>query len=210
MKHVNPPAVRGIGSGTVKTETLILVAFICLVLGFLGGVAFGVYKTTSIQLPEGAAPAEADGQLAALRQETLSKPDDPESWARLGHYFFDHDQPEAAIQAYEKSLSIRPQNPDLLTDLGVMYRRNGDPLRALSVFDQALAIDPNHEVALFNSGIVLLHDLQDVGGALQRWQRLLSINPAARTPSGEPLADLVDHVRTHQPAGPPSAAPARD
>ena len=204
------PQTRAAVPGTVKTETMMLVAFISLILGFVGGVAFGVYKAGKSSLPAVTAPAGPDPQLEALQQETVRHPQDPASWARLGHYLFDRDDPEAAIAAYEKSLAFKPDNPDLVTDLGVMYRRRGDPQRAVAIFDKALAIDPSHEIALFNKGIVLLHDLQDVDGALEVWQRLLALNPQATTPGGQPLADLVTHVKTHQNQGPPPSVPSGD
>ena len=194
------------GAGSVKTETLIIVALAALAIGFVGGVAFGVYRTGRSDMPglrPAAAPSAEDSQkLAALQDEAARHPDDPATWARLGHHFFDQGDAAAAIGAYEKSLALRPEDPNVLTDLGVMYRRNGDPKRAVATFDRALAVDGHHEIALFNKGIVLLHDLQDIPGALESWQRLLAINPSARTPSGQPLAELVDHVKTHKTVGP--------
>ena len=194
------------GAGSVKTETLIIVALVALAIGFVGGVAFGVYRAGRTDMPgprpTTAPPAEDGQKLAALQDEAARHPDDPETWTRLGHYFFDQGDSAAAIGAYEKSLALRPEDPNVLTDLGVMYRRNGDPKGAAAIFDRALAVDGHHEIALFNKGIVLLHDLQDIPGALESWQRLLAINPSARTPSGQPLADLVDHVKTHQTDGP--------
>ncbi len=204
------PQTRPAVPGTVKTETMILVAFVALILGFVGGVAFGVYKAGKSSLPAATAPAGPDPQLEALQKETVLHPQDSASWARLGHYLFDRDDPDRAIAAYEKSLALNPNNPDLVTDLGVMYRRRGDPQRAVATFDKALAIDPNHEIAMFNKGIVLLHDLQDVDGALEAWQRLLALNPQAATPGGQPLADLVAHVKTHQNQEPLPSAPTGD
>ena len=188
--------------GTVRTETVILVALLALAVGFVGGVAFGVYKAGGEPVPGasgGAAPrVKDDPRLIALQQEADHRPDDPEVWIRLGHLNFDNGDVEAAIEAYEKALALRPDNPDVITDLGVMYRRIGLPQKAVAAFDRTLALDPGHEIALFNKGIVLLHDLNDVDGALASWQRLLTINPTAASPGGQPLADLVAHVKTHQ------------
>jgi tetratricopeptide (TPR) repeat protein len=76
-----------------------------------------------------------------------------------------------------------------------MYRRAGKPEEAIKAFDRAIAIDPKHEVSRFNKGIVLLHDLNDRGGAIEAWEKLLEINPAATAPNGQPLRELVNRFK---------------
>lgn len=189
------------GRGAVKSETVILVALLALAVGFVAGVAFGVYRTGGDPLPVSAdAPGTLppdDPRLTELTRAAAERPDDPDVWVRLGHLHFDAGDTAAAIEAYEKALALKPDAPDVVTDLGVMYRRSGDPRKALDAFERALEIDPRHEIALFNKGIVLLHDLNEAAGAIESWERLLAIAPGATTPGGQPLADLVSHVKTH-------------
>ena len=76
-----------------------------------------------------------------------------------------------------------------------MYRRAGQPKEAIEAFEKAARIDPKHEIARFNKGIVLLHDLNDREGALKTWEQLVDINPAAMTPGGKPLAEMIKALR---------------
>ncbi len=71
---------------------------------------------------------------------------------QLGNAYFDADQFQKAIAAYEKSLAIDPGNPNVWTDLGVMYRRNKQPRKAVEAFSKAMAADPKHEVSRMNKG----------------------------------------------------------
>jgi len=193
-------------SKTFKKETLWLVAFIALVVGFIGGVVFGVYKTGSdkpIQKSMISQPAEKDqgvsvesaAQIFELEKMTKEKPDDVAAWTSLGNLYFDVGNHQKAITAYTRSLALNPNNADVMTDLGVMYRRSGQPKKAIESFDKASKIDPKHETALFNKGIVLMHDLNDLDGAIQAWEELVKRNPAATSPTGQPVKDLVERMR---------------
>jgi len=193
-------------SKTFKKETLWLVAFIALVVGFIGGVVFGVYKTGSdkpIQKSMISQPAEKDqgvsvesaAQIFKLEKMTKDNPDDVAAWTSLGNLYFDAGNHQKAIAAYTRSLELNPNNADVMTDLGVMYRRSGQPKKAIESFDKAAKIDPKHETALFNKGIVLMHDLNDIDGAIQAWQELVKRNPAATSPTGQPVKDLVGRMK---------------
>jgi len=173
---------------------------------------FSAYKSGSgVPIPQ-AAPqqqaaskkqqmtADQANQILALEKEAAADPNNKDSWIRLGNLYFDTDNYTSAIGAYEKSLSIDANNANVQTDLGVMYRRNGQPKKAVEAFNRAIKIDPKHEVSRFNKGIVLLHDLNDREGALRAWEELLSVNPTAMTPSGQPLRDLLKRFK-ETPAG---------
>jgi cytochrome c-type biogenesis protein CcmH/NrfG len=191
---------------TVKKETMWLIAFIALVVGFLGGVVFGIYKTGSdkpIQKSMVSQPVEKDqgasveraAQIFQLEKMIKENPKDVASWTNLGNLYFDNGDYQKAIEAYSKSLELHPNNADVLTDLGVMYRRSGQPKKAVESFDKAAKVDPKHETALFNKGIVLMHDLNDFDGAIQAWQELLKRNPTATSPSGQSVKDLVERLK---------------
>ena len=107
------------------------------------------------------------------------------------------------------STTVRPLRPinrpwplilkdaNVWTDLGVMYRRSGDPKKAIEAFDRAISIDPHHEISRFNKGIVLFHDLKDEKGALDAWESLLAINPDAKSPAGQSVKQLIDHIKNN-------------
>ncbi len=99
-----------------------------------------------------------------MEQYLEQHPKDAEALAQLGHLFYDSNQFVNAIDVYEKSLAIDPEKTGVITDLGMMYRRNKQPEKAIEAFDKAIAIDPAFEIARFNKGVVLLHDLSDIQG----------------------------------------------
>jgi cytochrome c-type biogenesis protein CcmH/NrfG len=197
---------------TVPRNTMLLVAFIALGVGFLGGVVFSAFKTGSGNSPRIPAPAPVPQQqqaaqeqrltedqakrILALEKEVTANPSSAEAWSQLGNLYFDTDNYESAIKAYEKSLALNPNNANVQTDLGVMYRRNGHPEEAVKAFDKAIEIDPTHEVSRFNKGIVMLHDLNDQEGAIAAWEGLVKINPAAMTPSGQPLSEMLKRFKS--------------
>jgi cytochrome c-type biogenesis protein CcmH/NrfG len=188
--------------GYIKTENTILMVFIALTIGFVGGIVFGVYKSGAIPPQGSGMPPVANNasdhtaEIEALRQRTLSNPEDADSWIQLGHLYFDSDQFKEAINAYETALKIKPNNPDVLTDLGVMYRRSGNPKEAIAKFDQAISLDPTHQVSRFNKGVVLMHDLNDAKGAIDTWQQLVELNPDAKAPNGQLVKDLLAQLKT--------------
>ena len=183
--------------GYIKKETLYLAIGVSLLIGFLSGVVFTIYKSPggSGQVQQAAQSQNGGHDLAAVEKQAAETPNDPNAWSHLGDAYFDADQPAKAIEAYKKSLAILPGNPDVLTDLGVMYRRNGQPDLALTTFDQAIEAAPNHEQPRFNKGVVLLFDKQDQAGAFKAWEDLLDINPMAAAPNGQPLADFMSELR---------------
>ena len=190
----------------VKKETLVIVAFVALLIGFLGGVVFGVYKSSnrdSVQktaMPQPAGQdqevsAERAAQILELEKRTSETPDDLKAWINLGNLYFDTGNPEKAITAYKKALELNPNNADVMNDLAVMYRRSGQPKKAIEAFDRAIKIDPGHETVRFNKGVVLMHDLNDLEGTVQTWEELVKLNPQAKSPTGEPIKKLVENLK---------------
>ena len=190
-------------SGYVKTSNMYLAVMVALAIGFLGGVIFSSYRSSGMAPTqagtENAGPApisrEQRETLAALIQATRTTPDNVNAWTQLGHFYFDTGESEKAIQAYEKSLQLDGNRPDVWTDLGVMYRRVGNPNKAVECFDRALKLNSGHEVALFNKGVVLMHDLKDPQAALEAWQKLVQINPNAQTPNGQSVKSMIDQIK---------------
>ncbi len=186
----------------VRKETFWLVTLLALSVGFFGGVMLGIYKSDTVDLPGRPAPSPATApdagkasMIAALEKETRSNPGNLEAWVELGNSYFDTNQYEKSIGAYRKALEIEPNNANVWTDMGVMYRRNGNSQEAINAFDKAIEVDPKHEVSRMNKGIVLLHDLQDVDGAVKAWEGLLEINPIAMAPTGRSVDEIVQQLK---------------
>ncbi len=199
-------------SDYVKKDTMLIVAIVAFAIGFFGGVVLTVYKTRtgeSVRSPASApAPQQAQpvqdnrtemaAKIFELERKTAQSPDDVGAWVQLGNLYFDTDNYTKAITAYEKSLELDPKNANVWTDLGVMYRRNGQPEEAVKTFDRAIQADPRHETSRFNKGVVLMHDLKDIEGAIKAWEGLLALNPLAVSSSGQPIDQLVQQLKQRQ------------
>lgn len=134
-------------------------------------------------------------RLANLRETAERNPGNAQVWTELGNLYFDTRDHDGAIAAYEKSLSIEPDNPDVLTDLGIMYRDTEQFAKAVKCFRRASAIDPGHVNSLYNEGIVLSSDLHNAPEAARAWEKLLRINPDARSPDGVPVSEMLKKLR---------------
>ncbi len=190
----------------VKKETMLVVALVAVIVGFLGGVIFSAYNysprlNVPASGPSGQTSQEQNisNELAKeinnLNKELSLNPENIEALIRLGNLYFDTEQPGKAIMAYNNALELNPGNPDVLTDLGVMYRRKGQPLEAIKAFDKASKIDPRHEASRFNKGVVLLHDLNDSEGAIRAWEELVEVNPFAKVHDNELGLELIKKIK---------------
>jgi len=196
-------------AGAIKKEIVLLLCLCCLIIGFLSGIVFSIYKTpadggsakVAANQPAGYPPqagkltAEMAQQMLKLELEVQKNPENIEAWTNLGHLYFDSDQADKAIIAYNKSLALAPNNADVLTDLGVMYRRAGNPQQAIASFDRAIQANDKHETARFNKGIVLLYDLKDQPGAIAAWQGLATLNPMATAPNGQLISEMIKEIQ---------------
>jgi cytochrome c-type biogenesis protein CcmH/NrfG len=193
----------------VRKETFWLAILLALAVGFFAGVMFAIFKSDNtavpgqpqVQAPQAQAPqtqAPDPGRLsmiAGLEEETRANPTNAKAWIELGNSYFDTGQHEKAIQAYRKSLELDPNNANVWTDMGVMYRRSGNPQEAINAFDRAMQVDPRHEVSRMNKGIVLLHDMNDLDGAIKAWEELLAVNPVAMSPTGQSIDQMIQQMK---------------
>ena len=192
--------------GYVKKGTAVWIACITLAAGFLMGVVFSAYKSpkglpvkSSMPVSQPAADRDLSGETAAqifkLEQQTAQNPENADIWTQLGNLYFDTDNFEKAINAYQKSLALRPDKANVWTDLGIMYRRSGKPAEAVKAFDKAIKVDPRHQNSRFNKGIVLMHEMNDIPSAVEAWEGLVAINPNAKTPGGQPVVDIIKRFK---------------
>ena len=139
-------------------------------------------------------PRELEQKIRDTEKALQDSPNAPALWVALGNAHFDAQNPAQAIHAYERALALAPDNPDVLTDLGIMYRESGKFDQALAAFRKAQAINPEHANAFFNEGVVLYYDLHRRDEAVNAWQKLLKFNPDARSPNGERVSSLIEHL----------------
>ncbi|MFN2354811.1 MAG: tetratricopeptide repeat protein [Desulfopila sp.] len=182
-------------------DSLAIYVAIAFIAGFLAGAGFAVYKlepeettTADPQQQQGISQQQTQA-IANLEEEVEAHPDRSRAWTQLANLYYDTGQYEKAVKAYETSLDINDGNADILTDLGVMYRRTGHPRKAIDAFDKAIAMDPTHEISRLNKGIVLMYDLNETEAALASWEKLLEVNPDARTGNGDSIQKFVDQIK---------------
>jgi len=194
--------------GYVKKGTALWIAGIALAAGFLMGVVFSAYKSPkelpikpSMPASQPAGDRDLSGEMAAqifeLEKQTAQNPQNAAIWTQLGNLYFDTENFEKAISAYQKSLAIRPANANVWTDLGIMYRRSDKPAEAVKAFDRAIQVDPRHQNSRFNKGIVLMHEMNDIPGAVKAWEGLIAVNPNAKTPGGQPVVDIIKRFKAN-------------
>ncbi len=167
----------------MKKETILFVA-IALAAGILIGVVVTNFQKDSPASAPAAVPVSApvvnqQQQTTLLEDIVAREPENFNAWIRLGHSFFDSDQPMKAIEAYARALELNGNDPDILTDQGVMYRRVGWFDKAINNFEKANHIDKNHQQSLYNLGIVYRYDLQNFDQAILAWERFMALNPAS-------------------------------
>lgn len=166
----------------MQKETIV-VGVAGLIIGFLlGALVGGKYMAGSAapvsqQVAQQAAPLMQQGQSAAripeLEKIVAADPKNLQAWITLGNDYFDTNQPQKAVDAYNKALTLEPNNANVLTDQGVMFRALGFFDRALDNFEKANKADPQHLQSLFNIGIVYAVDLKQPDKARAVLERLL-------------------------------------
>jgi cytochrome c-type biogenesis protein CcmH/NrfG len=180
----------------VKKETVILVVVITFLVGFITGATVailrgkkGAEKVAAVQKPQGAPqtapmpapqgppPPEVASKIQTLKDIVKKDPKNLPAWVEMGNLYFDSNQPKEAIEAYSQYLAAKPDNPDVRTDMGIMYRKLGDFDRAIEEFKKAVQSDPKHVNSRYNLGLVLLHDKQDMKGAIKAWEDYLKVDP---------------------------------
>ena len=184
----------------MKKETAILAIVIAFIVGFIGGATSGIFYITKKRAgvqgqgtavvqrppmaeapletsPQGISPVEAAAKIQTLKDILQKDPKNLSAWVELGNSYFDTNQPQESIEAYSKYLAVKPDNPDVRTDMGIMYRKLGDYDRAIKEFRTAAQNDPKHVNSRYNTGLVLLHDKQDIKGAIKAWEEYLKVDP---------------------------------
>jgi cytochrome c-type biogenesis protein CcmH/NrfG len=197
----------------MKKETTIFMIVIAFLVGFVSGATIAILKVkggsekvTRMQKPqmapqiapmpasEGPPPTELLSKIQALKETVKKDPQNLSAWAELGNLYFDSDQPREAIEAYRQYLALKPDDPDVRTDMGIMYRKLGDFDRALEEFGKAVQSDPNHINSRYNIGLVLLHDKQDMKGAIKAWEEYLKVDP--KSERAERIRSQIDRMKT--------------
>ena len=169
-----------------KAYLLIIIAFL---VGFLVGAISGIkfYGAQRGETPSGVAEGGPAGpqakvhltqEIAQLEEVLKREPENLQALISLGNAYFDTNQPNRAIETYQRALKIDPKNADVRTDMGIMHRNIKDYDSAVREFSQAAKENPAHINSRFNLAIVLQHDKKDIPGAIAAWEEFLRVAPA--------------------------------
>jgi cytochrome c-type biogenesis protein CcmH/NrfG len=179
----------------MKKETAILAIVIAFIVGFITGAVVAILKgrgaverpvmaqkapvsqAAPVPAEPAPSPVEAAAKIQTLKDILQKDPKNLSAWVELGNTYFDTNQPQESIDAYSKYLAMKPDNPDVRTDMGIMYRKLGDYDRAIKEFRTSAQNDPKHVNSRYNTGLVLLHDKQDIKGAIKAWEEYLKVDP---------------------------------
>ena len=162
--------------------------------GVLVGWIVGSQQGTGRPVPQaGAAPAGSqasasgassqapppldESRATAMKTTAQQNPTDAVTRVQLGNLYFDAGRFQEAAQWYEAALKITPKDVNVSTDLGISYYYMNDPDRALAQFDRSLQIDPSHAKTMLNVGIVRAFGKQDLKGAAEAWQKVITMAP---------------------------------
>lgn len=151
----------------------ILPLLVGALLGFIGGYFAAGGGRPGAPAPAAPAPgapgAEAGaGRLEEIRASVEKDPENPKLLTSLGNAYYDREDWDRAIDAYEKARRKAPDDPNLLSDLGAAYRNRGEFKRAVALFERAREKDKEHWQSLLNLVLIHAYDLHDPAGA-QRW-----------------------------------------
>ena len=82
-------------------------------------------------------------------------PDDPVALAHLGDEYFERQQFELAIEAYQKAIKLAPDDVDTLNDLGLALYYRGRSAEAADILRKGTEVDPSFQRVWLSLGFVL-------------------------------------------------------
>lgn len=150
------------------------------------------------------APVPFMQKLAEYKARIEKDPKDIEALVFMGNANYDIQRFEKAKEFYLKALEVDPNNTHVRTDLASSYRSLGETDQALEELNKVLKADPKHEVALYNSGIILLNDKNDAEKATAAWEKLVQLKP--NDPLSQELKKQISELKQTGDKPKPSAA----
>ena len=202
--------VKESGPPVMIESTAVAYILLALVVGIIAGFVIGLNWSNAInreallgknassgKMGESAGAGGEDGSqqmdmirkhLEVLKQQAAKDPKDVQSRIELGNMYFEVRKMDQAVDWYKQALDIDPNNVNVRTDLGNAYMSMSQFDKAGAEFQKSLAINPNHVYTLINFGIAKLRGNNDTKGAVQLWEKAISLN------SGELKPDQLEQV----------------
>lgn len=182
----------------MNKETIVTIVIAALV-GLIGGyLVFSLSSKPASKsgsgLPTGGgAPVDYSKRIVEAEKLVAREPTNIRAWVMLGNDYFDTNQPQKAINAYQRALELNPNDTDVLTDQGVMYQRVQWFDKAVANFLKAQEINPKHLQSLYNLGIVYSQNLNQPDKAIAAWTKYLELEPA--NPNAPQVRMMMEDVK---------------
>lgn len=172
--------------------------FVGALLGFIGGYfAAGAGKPPlSSPAPAARDAAGAVGavdRIESLRAELQRDPESPRLWTALGNAYYDREDWDHAVEAYEKALRKAPRDANVLSDLGAALRNRGEFRRAIASFEKARRAESDHWQSLLNLVLVNAFDARDPQAAQRALDELKRRYP--QIPNTDRIQEQISRLR---------------
>ena len=177
-----------------------------ILFGLIAGWVIGSQQAALRQPPAAVQAAPETGSTAAILDPAQvnafvsvaeREPSNAAPRVQLGNLYFDAERYDDAIKWYSDALRLSPNQVEISTDLGVSYYYTNQPDKALEQFDRSLKLDPKHTKTLLNVGIVKAFGKQDLQGAQQAWEQVITIAP--QSPEAQAARRALDSLRAAHP-----------
>lgn len=180
--EAHEPTVPPVRSRAVPMLVLAAVPILATVMyAWLGApMAIDARPSQAAAAPPTAEQIAAD--VAEARKRVAANPKDAESWLLIARGSVLTDELAAAVDSYEKVLTLAPKEPEPMLELAELLSRQQGSLagRPTELIEQALQVAPNYWKALALAGRAAF-DRGDYQAAITYWQTLRSQVPAEST-----------------------------
>lgn len=167
--------------------------FVAALLGFIAGY-FAAGGGRPARAPAALGSPEGATRLEELQRSVERDPENPELLTALGNAWYDREDWDRAIDAYEKARRKAPESPNLLSDLGAAYRNRGELRRAIALFERARENDRDHWQSLLNLVLVHAYDRRDPAAAQRHLEELKRRYP--EIPDLDRIQERISTLRT--------------
>lgn len=156
--------------------------------------------------PAAPAPVPVDPQkAAALEAKARAEPGNAGVRVELANLFYDGERYDLALPWYEQAFALDPTNLTVSNDLATCYHYTKQPDRALVQLDRSLTINPTDVRALLNQGVVRAFGKQDLNGAAESWQKVITIAPTS--PEARSAQQGLEGITSQHASTPAGAVP---
>jgi tetratricopeptide (TPR) repeat protein len=177
-----------------------------ILFGLIAGWVIGSQQAALRQPPAAVQAAPETGSTAPTLDATQvnafvsvaeREPSNAAPRVQLGNLYFDAERYDDAIKWYSDALRLSPKDVDVSTYLGMSYYYTNQPDKALEQLDRSLKLNPKHTKTLLNIGIVKAIGKQDLQGAQQAWEQVITIAP--QSPEAQAARRALDSLRAAHP-----------